>query len=267
MPGRDLPAPAVPASAYDEEYYRHGCAGADEWHPHSGASVAEMYPAFLRLAGFTPDDEVVDIGTGRGELVAIAAKLGARHAIGFDYSEDAIRLARETLHAQGVTDRAEVHVVDARRLPLEEESATLVTLLDVVEHLSDEELDHVLREARRILRPGGRVFIHTMPNRNLYEVAYRIHRQVVRPFGVRLPADPRNEYERLMHVNEQTPRSLRRRLRRLGFDSIDVHVGRWMYLDFLPHGQRRIYHWLRRVPGIREVVVADMHAVAHKPRA
>jgi cyclopropane fatty-acyl-phospholipid synthase-like methyltransferase len=38
-------------------------------------------------------------------------------------------------------------------------------MLDVVEHLTPTELDRTLAQARRILAPGGRLYIHTFPNR------------------------------------------------------------------------------------------------------
>jgi ubiquinone/menaquinone biosynthesis C-methylase UbiE len=252
----ELPAPFVPPDVYDEEYFRHGCAGSQDWDASGGHIIAGMYPGVLELAGMQPGDVVVDVGTGRGELVAAAAEMGAERAIGFDYSETAIALARQTLIAREVTKRAEVHVVDARRLPLEDDSADLVTLLDVVEHLSSAELDAVLSECLRILQPGGHLFVHTMPNRVFYDVTYRIHRAIARVFGQRLPVEPRNEYELLMHVNEQTVGSLRGTLKRAGFSSVDVHVGDFLHLELFPRGGR-IYRKARQIPGLRRLAVND----------
>ncbi len=261
-----LPDPAVAPDAYDEEYYRHGCAGADEWHTSEGEQVAALYPGMLQLARLRPGEVVVDVGAGRGELVALAAEGGAAQAIGFDYSEAAVALAARTIERRGVGDRARVELVDARRLPLEDGCADLVTLLDVVEHMTPPELDATLGEAFRVLRPGGRVFIHTMPNRHLYDVAYRVHRGVMRLLGRRWPADPRLPYERAMHVNEQTVGGLRRTVRRAGFTSVRVVRGRWVHADFVPSPrQRRLYHAAARVPGLDTFVLADMFATGIRP--
>lgn len=249
--------------AYDEDYFLHRCGGSESWQESGGKEIAGMYAGLLGLAGMKPGDLVVDVGTGRGDLVVAAAEMGASRAIGFDYSQTAVDLARKSLAAHDVTDRAEVHVVDARRIPIDDDTADLVTLLDVVEHLSPTELDGVMAECVRILKPGGKVFIHTMPNRTFYEVTYKLHRRVARLFGQKLALDPRNEHEILMHVNEQTVSSLRGVLKRAGLVAIDAHVGNFLYLDIFPNG-RRLYRKARRIPGLRRLVIADLYASGHK---
>ena len=261
-----LPAPAVAPDAYDEDYYRHGCAGAAEWHESEGEQVAALYPGMLQLARFRPGEVLVDVGAGRGELVALAAEAGAAEAIGFDYSDAAVALAARTIERRGVGDRARVELVDARRLPLADGTADLVTLLDVVEHMTPDELDATLAESLRVLRPGGRLFVHTLPNRHLYDVTYRAHRAVMRLLGKHWPADPRLPYERAMHVNEQTVGSLRRSVRGAGFDQVRVVRGRWVHADFVPsERQRRLYHAAARVPGLDALVRADIFATGIRP--
>jgi len=59
----------------------------------------------LDLAGVTPRDFVVDLGSGDGRLVIAAAKRGAR-ALGVEYDPDMIALARRNADAAGVADKA-----------------------------------------------------------------------------------------------------------------------------------------------------------------
>lgn len=264
--GSPMDDPVVPADLYDDEYYRTKCAGYGEWVASEGRDAAGIYPGILKRAGLHPGEVVLDIGCGRGELVAVAAKLGAARAIGVDYAESAIRLARHTLAAQGVEGIAEVHHSDGRRLPAEDGVADLVTLVDVVEHLAPAELDHVLSEARRVLRPGGRVFAHTMPNRLVYDVTYRAHRAAMRLAGKRWPADPRNDYEHAMHVNEQTRRSLGRALRAAGFAPVRVEHGDWIHTEFLPDPRHaRLYRALARFRLTRALGSADLFSTGWKP--
>lgn len=266
MPPRNpLPPPAVPAEVYDEDYYLHACAGYEEWRESGGEAWHGVYPGALQMAGFRAGETVVDVGTGRGEMLAVAVSQGAARAIGIEYSDAAVELARTTLSKHRVGDRAEVIHADARRLPLEDGIADLVTMLDIVEHLAPEEFDAALAEARRVLRPDGRVLIHTLPNRTIYEVTYRLQR-VLWPARRRAwPADPRNDHERLMHVNEQTVTSLRRSLRRAGLAEPRAWVGKAVYDAFVPPGRARTtYHRFAAHRLTRRLGGADLWASARK---
>jgi ubiquinone/menaquinone biosynthesis C-methylase UbiE len=159
-----------------------------------------------------------------------------------------VRLAQQTLDVNEITaDRGRVVEADARSVPLPDMFADLVTMLDVVEHLAPDELSAALRQAHRLLRPGGRILIHTFPTRTLYDVTYRLQRWS-RPRRIRTwPRDPRKELEHVMHVNEQTVRRLRRALRDASFDDVDVRPGVWVYTEFVPDPRAaRLYHRLAR---------------------
>lgn len=261
MSGERLPDPAVPPSAYDEDYYLCWAMGYDAWRE-SGRDP--RYADSLGRAGLRPGEVVVDVGTGRGELLVAARELGAARAVGVEYSPDAVRLAERTVEGH---EGAEVVLADARAMPLADASADLVTMLDVVEHLTRRELAVTLGEARRILRPGGRVFVHTAPNRHLYDTVYRWQRRAVPGRARRWPRDPRNDHERTMHVNEMTRGSLRRALRRAGFRDVRAWLGEWLYLDFLPAEAREgrafvLYHRLAARRATRWLVMADLWASA-----
>lgn len=253
----------MPPGVYDEEYFLHACAGHEEWRESGGSAWHGMYPGALHVAGFQPGETLVDIGTGRGELLAVAAEQGAARAIGVEYSDAAVRLALRTIERRRVGDRAQVIKADARAVPLDDGIADLVTMLDVVEHLTADELATALSEARRLLRPGGRLLIHTLPNRTIYDVTYRVQRLVWPPRWRAWPRDPRNEHERLMHVGEQTVGSLRRALKRAGFPAPKVWVGGIVYDGFVPPGRARTtYHRLAARRLTRRLGGADIWAIA-----
>ena len=262
-----LSAPAVAAEEYDAAYYLESCAGAEEWSSSEGADVAPLYPVSLERARFRRGEVLVDVGTGRGELLAVAVEKGAERAIGIEYSAAAVELAQRTIEQHAAGERAEVLLADARRLPVDDDVADLVTMLDVVEHLIPEELDRALLEARRVLRPGGRLMIHTFPSRTVYEITYRLQR-LSRPSRWRSwPRNPRNETELKMHVNEQTIGSLRRSLERAGFADPDVTTGQWIHTTFLPDERaRRTYHRLAARRLTKRLGAADIWADAVAPK-
>ncbi len=267
-PANGLTPPAVAPGVYDERYYRSGCIGSPQWEQSQGSEMSGFYAGCLERAGFESGGVVVDVGTGRGELLAAAVERGARRAVGVDYSPDGVELARETLAARGVGDRAEVLLADARRLPVDDGAAGLVTMLDVVEHLDASELDATLAETLRVLAPGGALFIHTLPSRTVYDVTYRLQRALVPGRRRRWPADPRNDYERQMHVGEQSLGSLRRALGRAGFTSVDVSPGEWVHADFVPNeGARNLYWRLAKRRATARFGVADIWAHARKQEA
>ena len=252
--------------AYDEDYYRNSCAGYAEWTKSGGREFGGIYAYVFGRLALSPGDVLVDIGTGRGELPVVAARAGVT-AVGIEYSEAAVELAQATATLSGVGALARTVLADARALPLDDGHADAATMLDVVEHLTPSELDRALAEAHRVLRPGGRLLIHTMPNRTIYEVTYRVQRLLV-PWRWRWPADPRGDLERLMHVNEQTLTSLRVALKRAGFGDISVELGKWVYTGHVPSERAsKTYHRLARLGGpFARLGVGDLLADARRPQ-
>jgi SAM-dependent methyltransferase len=259
VPKHRLDAPVVSPEEYDADYYLTACAGHAEWVGSDGAGQAGIYPGVLKRSGLEAGMTVCDVGAGRGELVALAAEQGAAWALGVEYSPAAVQLAKQTVARREVAGRAWVTLADARTLPLPDGCVDRVYMLDVIEHLAPAELDRALSEAHRVLRPGGRLVGHTFPTRTIYDVTYRIMRAASllrrRPW----PADPRNDYEHRMHVNEQTRRGLRDALHGAGFRNPNVHFGEWLYTDFVPSERgRAAYRWMARRRLTKPLAVADL---------
>ena len=127
----------------------------DEWWKPRGAFAMLHWIAAARAALVPPavrcGSLLVDIGCGAGVLAPHVAHLGHRH-VGVDVVAASARQAQE----RGVT----VLLGDARGLPLADGCADVVVAGEVLEHVPD--LDLVVTEATRVLRPGGTLVIDTI---------------------------------------------------------------------------------------------------------
>src|SRR5690606_34710026 len=85
-----------------------GQAGKDVvWEPTSQTLVDRM----LDMAELTPQDRLVDLGSGDGRLVITAAKRGAT-ARGIEFNPEMVELAKRRALAEGVSDRASFEEAD-----------------------------------------------------------------------------------------------------------------------------------------------------------
>ena len=98
--------------------------------------------------------DVVDIGCGGGALVRDLAAAGAR-PIGIEISEAQLATARARDGGSG----ARYLVGRAEALPLEDGSVDVVVFMRSLHHVPAEHLEEGLREARRVLRPDGAMYV------------------------------------------------------------------------------------------------------------
>ena len=105
------------------------------------------------------------------------------------------------------------------------------------------------------------------PSRRLiYDTKYKIQRRIAPWRWSRWPADPRNELEKAMHVNEQSRTSLRASLQRAGFADVNVTHGEWIYTDFVPSPKAaRTYSRLGRFHATEAFGRANIFAEASNP--
>ena len=95
--------------------------------------------------------DVLDVGCGGGALVRRLAERGAR-AIGLEISERQLGQARDHDAGRFVVGRAE-------DLPLDDDSLDVVLFMRSLHHVPESSMLPALGDARRVLRPGGLVFV------------------------------------------------------------------------------------------------------------
>lgn len=115
------------------------------------------------LFGLLQLGEVLDVGCGDGHIASLLEGRCARY-VGMDVSPKVIDAARrrEQGRAEGSPSVRSVRfeVADMHSLPLPDQSVDVVLLLHVLSYSSEPAL--ALREAARVLRPGGRVVVSTL---------------------------------------------------------------------------------------------------------
>jgi SAM-dependent methyltransferase len=144
------PTPPVASSQAPRPYRPSiGQAGKDVvWVPTPPALLDTM----LSLARVTPEDVVVDLGSGDGRAVIAAARLGAR-AIGVEFNPELVTLSRQAAADAGVAQRATFVQGDMFEADISE--ATVFAL-----YLLPENLDRLLPRLQS-MRPGTRIVANT----------------------------------------------------------------------------------------------------------
>ncbi|HEY3682515.1 MAG TPA: class I SAM-dependent methyltransferase [Streptosporangiaceae bacterium] len=121
----------------------------------------------LDRAGLKGDENLLDLGCGRGAvLVAAARRLPAGRAVGADLwdgkdqSGNRPEAALANAAAAGVADRVEVRTADMTALPFADDSFDVVTSALAIHNIPSAEARYrAVDEAMRVLRPGGRLLV------------------------------------------------------------------------------------------------------------
>ena len=176
---------------------------------------------FAKLVPVGPGTSLLEIGSGGGWMLALAARRGLR-CTGIEHNPELAELAREHARALGVS--VDVRVGSAERYPLEPESFDVVVANSVLEHVPDYRA--LLDTAYRALRPGGLFYFDSTNKFALRSGEYpplRFYGWL--PYRVRERIRVKNQGPEVvpscgMDFNQFTHPGLRRTLRDVGFSKV-----------------------------------------------
>jgi arsenite methyltransferase len=161
------------------------------------------------LAELKPGEIVLDLGSGGGIDVLLSAKRVGQtgKAYGLDMTDEMLALANENKRKAGV-DNVEFLKGEIEHIPLPDNSVDIVISNCVINLSADK--DSVLREAFRVLKPGGRFVVSDVVTRG--EILPEIRQSVLLWVGCVAGAIEESEY--------------RSKLAAAGFEQIELQPSR-----------------------------------------
>ena len=183
---------AIPPGYYDLVHNRNGGVHST-WHRAKFSFVSQLIAA---------KGKHLDIGCGPGTF--IGGYLADNDCLGIDIDERQIHWA----NAHHGRSNARFLAFDGYRLPFADASFDSISLIEVIEHLTDETIASLLGESRRCLKPGGHLVV-TTPN---YRSPWPLLELIINRF---LPVG----YDE-QHINKFTPSGFRHHLEKYGFSTI-----------------------------------------------
>lgn len=170
----------------------------------------------------TRNIRILDLGCGHGAFLYFLQQAGYHNIYGVDVSAEQVALA----HKFGLTAVEQANII-SYLASIDDETADVILLMDVLEHLTRSDLFDTLDELFRVLRSGGKCIAHVPNAEGLY--------------GMRI------RYGDLTHETAFTPKSGQQLFSTVGFQSIQcfedkpvihgpVSAVRWLlwYLGTLP---------------------------------
>ena len=148
-----------------------------DWHKVRALHVpeAQVEAAMIERVGNVSFDELLDIGTGTGRILELFGDK-ARRGVGLDLSHEMLSIARANLDRAGLA-QCQIRQGDMYNLPIADGGVDMAVIHQVLHYADDPAA--VIREAARVLKPGGRLLVVDFaPHELEYLRAEHAHRRL-----------------------------------------------------------------------------------------
>ena len=113
------------------------------------------------LAGGEVRGDILDMGTGTALIpIELCERVEECRVMAIDLSTEMLDLARYRLEIAGMTHRIQLEHVDSKETPFADAMFDLIISNSIIHHIPDPSV--VLREAVRVVKPGGRLFFRDL---------------------------------------------------------------------------------------------------------
>jgi len=115
----------------------------------------------IRAARLTPDHSILEIGCGIGTILTVTQRrlCSASTYLGVDLSFQMVAQGHRRALENGDQKQVSLLVASGLSLPVDDSLFDVVLLSHVIKYFTDEEFSEVLWEAKRVLKPGGRIVL------------------------------------------------------------------------------------------------------------
>lgn len=124
------------------------------------SSSLKYWSSLIRFFQQNDVDKVLDLGCGSGKHLLDLAKKGFR-TYGLDVSQKAIYLAKQTFSNHKLKARFQIHSMH-EKLPYPDNYFDATISLRTINHGTINQIKMLIEEIKRIIRPGGYIFITTL---------------------------------------------------------------------------------------------------------
>ncbi|MCA9068811.1 MAG: class I SAM-dependent methyltransferase [Planctomycetaceae bacterium] len=119
---------------------------------------------FLEFAKHHPNPSVpriLDVGTGTAQIpIELCRQHSSCHIVAIDLSREMLKLGEKNIETAGLTERIRLEFIDAKALPYDDHQFDAVISNSIIHHIP--EPSPVLGEMKRVLRPGGVLFVRDL---------------------------------------------------------------------------------------------------------